>query len=791
MAPVQRMLCTLTTAAMLVALAAAPSGAEIVRLGRGSFSTSLPAGAKGPAAARGRPAEPAVTRRVQGPVPTNDWWTSLVWKRNPDRPQSDPMFAHPLALRAKAEGLEVSYPTHPTCTPDGRNYNYHFRPDLVVGVEDLDAPRTVVDGFGDWTVAALWENGSRRLRATVGHGLPYVYCEATGGKAVIRCHGQGEVWHGDGAAVGVTVNGHAYGLFAPKGSPWQVDGERVFRADLGQAGCFAVAVLPKADADTLTLFAHHAFAFVTDTQVSWTYDEPSAVLTTRFQVTTRPRQGTERRPILALYRHQWMHLADGASRAGWHGHPLLGDHAMSGAHGHASVAMPPAGDASGLTDHTYISPRGEMKVLIGQAFETRMAFGGVLPGLPGVGGCDADRLAGTLDEAARRAEPLGTRDTYWTGKALGRLAGLAHVADAAGKTSARDRFLSAIRGTLERWFTAEAGVRPPCFAYDGTWGTLIGYPASYGSDTQLNDHNFHYGYFVMAAATLARFQPAWASDRQWGPMVRLLIQDVACPRRDDRRFPFLRCFDPYAGHSWASGHAAFAAGNNQESSSEAMNFAAGVVLWAAATGDVGLRDLGIFLHATEARAVQQYWFDADRAVFPDGYRHAALGILWSNGGAYATWWTANPEEIHGINFLPVTGGSLYLGARPAAIARNLADMEATNGGPAREWRDLLWMTRALVDPKAALAAMDADPDMKATSGLSKAHTYHWIARLARLGPVRPDVTADSPTAAAFGRGGETRHVAWNPSRRERTVTFSDGARLTVPPGAVVSDEGGR
>src|SRR5262249_56965996 len=83
--------------------------------------------------------------------------------------------------------------------------------------------------------------------------------------------------------------------------------------------------------------------------------------------------------------------------------------------------------------------------------------------------------------------------------------------------------------------------------------------------------------------------------------------------RADPRFPRLRTFDPYEGHSWAAGHAAFGAGNNQESSSEAMNFAAGLVLWGAATGDTTIRDLGIFLYATEASAIAQYWLDVDGA----------------------------------------------------------------------------------------------------------------------------------------------------------------------------------
>ena len=63
-------------------------------------------------------------------------------------------------------------------------------------------------------------------------------------------------------------------------------------------------------------------------------------------------------------------------------------------------------------------------------------------------------------------------------------------------------------------------------------------------------------------------------------MVLLLIRDIASPDRDDPLFPFLRTFDPYAGHSWASGTALFGSGNNQESSSEAMNAWTGIIVTA-------------------------------------------------------------------------------------------------------------------------------------------------------------------------------------------------------------------
>jgi len=732
---------------------AGPARAEEMRVGRGSLQTVRPAGAKGPSDARGAGAVPCVTKRVAGPVPTNDWWSSLVWKRRPENRYSENLYAHPLAFRARAEGLGVGYPTQAAVAPNGRNYHFNYARDLLVGVEGLAAPETRVDGYSDWTVTALWEGGGRTLRATIGHGLPYVYCEATGGDAVVTFSGEPTIWRRNGGAVGATVNGHHYGIFAPSGASWE--GERTLRSPLAGKGYFSVAVLPERSPAALDLFRRHAFAFVTDTRVSWRYDAPRARLVTTFTATTQPREGTEKRPILVLYRHQWLHTSASPS------------------------------------PHGYVSPRGKMKPLVAAEFTTPMPFDGVLPALPDAGGCNRDRLRGYVDEALRAAKPIGRKDVYWTGKELGRLASLAAVADQTGHTEARDRFLALIKQTLEDWFRAPDGKTARLFHYDRTWGTLIAYPAGYGSDRELNDHNFHYGYFIMAAATVARFDREWASDANWGGMVKLLIKDVANSDRRDRQFPFLRCFDPYAGHSWANGPAAFAAGNNQESSSEALNFATALILWAAATGDATARDLGIFLYANEVRAVEQYWFDVDRAVFPKGFRHSALGILWSNGGAYATWWTGNPEEIHGINFLPVTGGSLYLGRRPDYVARNHRDLVATNGGPEAEWRDIIWMFRAMADPQAALTTFEQHADYRPTSGLSKAHTYHWLGNLAAMGRLDRKVTAGIPTAAVFTNGRTRTYAAWNPETRPVTVSFSDGATVEAPAGALLCKKGVR
>jgi len=132
-------------------------------------------------------------------------------------------------------------------------------------------------------------------------------------------------------------------------------------------------------------------------------------------------------------------------------------------------------------------------------------------------------------------------------------------------------------------------------------------------------------------------------------------------------FPFLRSFDVYAGHSWAAGHGAFGDGNNQESSSEAMNFASAAILWGEITNQPEIRDLGIYLHTTESAAIDQYWFDVDEEVFPPNYAYNALGIVWGNKGNHTTWFGLEPEFIHGINILPVHSGSFYLARNPEYV----------------------------------------------------------------------------------------------------------------------------
>jgi hypothetical protein len=62
------------------------------------------------------------------------------------------------------------------------------------------------------------------------------------------------------------------------------------------------------------------------------------------------------------------------------------------------------------------------------------------------------------------------------------------------------------------------------------------------------------------------------------------------------------------------------AGNNLESSSEALNYDSALIPWGEATGDKSTRDLGVYLYTTELAVMQTAWFKVNNTnAFPHAY----------------------------------------------------------------------------------------------------------------------------------------------------------------------------
>ena len=736
--------------ALLLSACAAGAFAQVISLGSGSVLSHLPSGQLGPVDTKGNPVSPRVAPGTKGPYPTNDWWSSLIYPRDPAFPFGKPLFAWPMTLLARADGWAVGAPD-PTASV-GTEFHYGQISALVAQVDGLSATGVTAVDWTDWTVRGRLDDGIRQLDATFGHGLPYVHFQSHGGDALVSCMNTPVVWAGTGTdAVGITVAGNDYGLFAPPGSSWSLS-DSVFRSNLGGKGHWSVAVLPNHDTATLSRFRRSAFAYPTDTRVDWTVDAAAGKVRATYRIHSTALEGTDTTTLIALFRHQW--ALSRSVNTGW----------------------------------SYVSARGPMHVVDGSSFTTEDALAAILPSLPPPADADTAKLRADLKTASAGTLLAPGTDTYWAGKGLWRCASLVDLADQLGETRLRDSLVTVLKNELAGWFTASPAKTTNVFAIDSTWGSLIGYPASYGSDGELNDHHFHYGYFVKAASTVARYDSAWATS--YAGSVGMLVRDANNPRRDDPLFPFLRHFDIYEGHSWASGHATFDAGNNQESSSEAMNWDAAVALWGMATGNDTLRDAGLWMATTEMRAVEQYWWDVDGANFPAGFSDHAVGMVWGNGGAHGTWFSSEPECIHGINALPFTPSSLQWTRRPDRARVEWAEMLAEKtGGVLNTWPEVMFAYQAIGDAQGAWTAFSAWNGQNAEGGTPVAWYRQWLALLRDRGGLDTTVLADHPAALALLQNGHRSYVAWNPGRSEISVRFTDGAVVAVPAGKVVLQEG--
>jgi hypothetical protein len=370
--------------------------------------------------------------------------------------------------------------------------------------------------------------------------------------------------------------------------------------------------------------------------------------------------------------------------------------------------------------------------------------------------------------------------------------------------SEADLLVNWLKGELGDWFRANntgAQDKTKYFAYDKDWSTLLGLEESFGSHQQLNDHHFHYGYFIRAAAEVCRVDASWCGANAYGPMVELLIRDFAAGRNDPM-FPYLRNFDPANGFSWASGHANFALGNNNESTSEAANAYGAIVLYGLITNNQTLVDRGVYLHASTTAAYWEYWnnIDAYRGKtgdfnnFPSGYNRLATSIIWGAGADFSTWFSGAYAHILGIQGLPLNPLVLHIGQH-ADYLRDYAALglsQSSNGLPsglaAGQWPDIWWNILAMSDPQRAIDDFNAvNLNYNAEEGETKAHTYQWINAFKALGHVetgRGTISANYPAAAAFNNNGLITYLAYNLGSSTRYVTFSDGMAIGVPAGSL-------
>ncbi len=274
---------------------------------------------------------------------------------------------------------------------------------------------------------------------------------------------------------------------------------------------------------------------------------------------------------------------------------------------------------------------------------------------------------------------INNSDPYSGGKEIAKYALLALYADLRNLSTERTTALQAIETSLDLWLS-ESNANP--LIYETSYGGLctqdgINNPSSNFGEGWYNDHHFHWGYWIYAAAVILHLDHAWYMaqiDRL--EKVFYYIRDIANPSNNDQYFTTLRHFNFYEGRSNAAGLFQFGDSRNQESSSEAINSYYAVCLFGSALQDVSMLpffspyaadgelafNVGRALCNIEMSTAANYYQFNDLFPHPFGDQVTnALntGVMWTNKADYSTFFSSREYTIAGIQCIPMTPVGRY------------------------------------------------------------------------------------------------------------------------------------
>jgi len=260
-------------------------------------------------------------------------------------------------------------------------------------------------------------------------------------------------------------------------------------------------------------------------------------------------------------------------------------------------------------------------------------------------------------------------------------------------------------------------------------------------NSYFNDHHFHYGYHIYAAAVITKFRPNWHSTYKEYAMT--LVRDIANPSSQDPFFPKYRHKDIWAGNSWAGGfnlggNNPFLYGRNQESSSESINGYYAVYLYGLASNNTDLANFCRYLLSLEIRTTTKYYHVKENSdVYPKSYwsKYKSVGIMWSAMIQFQTWFGDDPHLVYSIQSLPFTPISEDF-LDPAWIKQEYpVFQQACQAGDCNRdgWIAFLLMEQAILDKASAWKNIMSLPDSifeagaSGGNGNSRTNTLWWAA----------------------------------------------------------------
>jgi endoglucanase Acf2 len=760
---------------------------QVVPVGKGSYATRPP---------RSKAARPDVAGKAgwgdatqvfinmklwvtpgERPIPSTHWWTNLITQR-----WSGQLWAYPLMAKAVPQGMEIYFPKRWQANDKKTTLELVADSKLLVRGEGFKSQAAEADQWSDWLLKVrMAQSPEVALTATLGHGLPTVWFESKGvdlrvdadSAGFFELSGKNATLPLASGALGVEIGKDQYGLFAPAGTKFFLDGKSIAVkfADPKQTW-LAVSVLPSRQ--DLALFAKYAAVIPRDTEVSWNYLPEQGKVDTTWTLTTENLAGGPEHDVIQ----------------GWLPHHY----------------NPKPGTQLGfaLNDLRYATPRGELRGSVGHEFKISWPFTGLLPDLPA-----PLPLAGKPNPY--RAEVMKALidnytdvtgygfETYWGGKKILLYAKYLSMAHQLGMTEAEKVFHQRLTEALTDWCTYTPGEPEHFFGMYPNWGSLIGFRTRDNQNPGidfLQDHHFCYGYHVYAAALLGMYDPQFLQD--YGGMATLMAKDYANWDTNDKRFCRFRNFDPWCGHSWSGGLGS-EKGNGMESSSESMQSWGAMFVLGEMLSDKQMRDAGAFGYAMESRGVAEYWFDRNRSNIPyDIWPHEYNSNIGTEGIGWWTWFSGNNYWMHAIQWLPMSPLLKYLYEDPAFAKFDYETMWKTKEAKMGGWDSTLGKEAGvgnvtlsylnIFDPDQAAQIFDDLWDKNMGTAHAKDEsgpTYYRIHAGRGLGHMRFDAWTSLPLSSVFERDGKNVAVVYNAANDEQDakvyVQGKEVGSFKVPP----------
>ncbi len=850
--------------------------AEVVKVGSGSYTTKPPQFINGDAGGRPtnvygpcfstavddlkwQPIYPAVTEKFRQSgkrITTNQFWSSIIFKFNGGT-FSNTMHPMPLVVKCAEDGIRLNNQRTifvDNNVPSGIYTTASIKVDvspvttMKIGIDGVTADSTLVDDYSDWFVRAAWKKDSVIMKATFGRGSPFVYFDGINQKVRLSnndINTRFSTWYhkeSDNCYLGIkNESTKEYWLLClPEGSSVTFFDQQPSAADtiffksilidLKGKEFFSIATVFDYDVseETVQLLKKYAFSFISDTKVDWNYDETTGYLTTNFNFTTEAKQGTETNTIIGLFPHQYNNLNQEYT----------------------------------FSNLKYPVIRGWLKTIEGKSFSTKLKFSGILQSFPNV---FPEEKKDTLEQFLKELDKLlliqlvpDYNTSYGHGKSTFRILSAAKAANCiedSAITAIAKKWRDRVKLIIENWLSTsdfevdsakasglhwvvidgDSTLVPDStsignyllFFYNQAWNSIYGLPAGFNTETEFNDHHFTWGYFIRALVELMETEgKSYGKDDKWGGMIKMLIRDIIGDYRKvsdggisdngDPMFPRFRNWDPYIGYGLASGHSSFNDGNNQESSSEAMNFISSVALFGGMNEDTYYRDLGIYLYSTQLSTIENYWFDVNkknfwreprewnkvlgnyvRAMDSAAYAYPFITIAWDSKSEMTSFFSPSFESVLGIELLPYSPSSVYLGRYPEwgkDVYNALQVMKIDN--PKSKWQNIIWQLISLYHSDEAIDEFDSFRDFTKDSeinqeidnnygenGTTRSYTYYWLHTVDSLGRLDTTIhTLSTPYYAVFinQHNHKYTYIAFNPKDVPLNVTFSDGESFQVP-----------